>query len=130
MKKHISFVLAMLVLAACFAAAQTQPSIKVDIPFSFAIEGKTLPAGMYEFKERPEPSRVAAIRITNTKSKDAVFANIISRLDSRGPAETEIVFDVVGNDHFLSEVYIPGADGYLIKATPGQHTHVRLLAQK
>ncbi len=127
MKTQTCFFLTALVLAACFATAQMSPIIKADIPFSFIIEGKTYPAGQYELKENAGGN---SLILTNTKTNEGGFANVITRLGARSDTEGDIVFDLVGNDHFLSEVYIPGMDGYLIKATPGKHTHAHIKARK
>jgi hypothetical protein len=32
-------------------------------------------------------------------------------------------FTVVGNTYALSEVWIPGVDGYVLQVTRGKHTH-------
>jgi hypothetical protein len=39
------------------------------------------------------------------------------------PEDAHIVFDVVGDKHMLSEIWIPGEDGYLLLATKGKHGH-------
>jgi hypothetical protein len=33
------------------------------------------------------------------------------------------VFDRVGDERFLSEVWLPGEDGYLVRGTAAQHQH-------
>jgi hypothetical protein len=40
--------------------------------------------------------------------------------DDNGPT---LVFDRVGKTHALSEVWLPGQDGYLVKGTPEKHEH-------
>lgn len=42
--------------------------------------------------------------------------------------EPHIVFDKIGERYFLSEVWLPGADGYLLHATNEKHTHQHVKA--
>jgi hypothetical protein len=58
------------------------------------------------------------------------MAPVVTRLSPRTGEEAEVVFDVVGTDHYLSEVYMPGFDGYLLKAAESQHTHMKVKAKK
>lgn len=39
------------------------------------------------------------------------------------PSFAGLVFDVVGDKNVLSEIWIPGVDGYLIQVSKGHHTH-------
>jgi hypothetical protein len=41
-------------------------------------------------------------------------------------AEPEIVFDKLGGKFLLSEVWLPGQDGYLLLTTKEQHDHAVL----
>ncbi len=127
MRQRIFFVLAMLVLIMCYAIAQNVPTVDADIPFSFNVEGKTLPAGPYQFKEGANPDVMV---VNNTKTRETVMATVMTRLGSQADRESDLVFDVTGNEHYLSEVHIAGMDGYLLKATPGKHTHVHVKARK
>jgi hypothetical protein len=121
MRKQIAIALVVLVFTVYFCIAQGgPPGATADIPFSFIAEGKTLPAGPYQFTERDDPT---VIVVRNGKTGESVIVPIITRLGTQAEKETNIVFDVVGNDHYLSEVRIADTDGYLLKATPGKHTH-------
>ncbi len=119
MRKQIAVVLVMLVAPVCLCVAQG-PGATADIPFSFIAEGKTLPAGPYQFTES---QNATVIMVANNKTGESVIVPVITRLGTQSENETNIVFDVAGSDHYLSEVRIAGVDGYLLKATPGKHTH-------
>ena len=104
-------------------ARQTQPSvIKAQVDFPFIVEGKTLPAGTYEFS-RPDLS--SDFRVTGPDHK-GVLAPIMTRLSGEmhtTPQDSHLVFDKVGEICYLSEIWIPGEDGYLLFAAKGIHTH-------
>ncbi len=127
MKNYISVIVTLLISPLSFCLAQVPPSASAEIPFSFIVEGKTLPAGDYLFTES---SNATQMTIQNVKTNEAVIAMVITRLSAPNTKDAEIVFDVTGDNHYLSEVLIPGVDGYLLKATPGKHTHTRIKAKK
>ena len=98
------------------------PSIKASIDFPFTVEGKVLPAGQYEFV-RDSLAEVFRIKGEN---KNAAVAEIITRLYAgthRTPEDAHLVFDVVGDAYALSEIWIPGEDGYVMLITKGMHKH-------
>ncbi len=128
MRKQIAVALVVLVAPVYFCMAQGgSPGATADIPFGFIAEGKTLPAGPYQFTEADNSK---AIIVRNNKTGESVIAPIITLLGMQAEKETNIVFDVVGNDHYLSEVRIADTDGYLLKATPGMHTHALVKGTK
>jgi hypothetical protein len=121
---------AALVAVAALAAAPSvfaQEPVKANIPFPFQVEGKTMPAGAYTFT--PEVATDTVKVRGGSPPADAV-ALIITRVAAQfhpatgTPEHSHIVFDKVGNVHFLSEVWEPGMDGFLVYATKGKHEHV------
>ena len=42
------------------------------------------------------------------------------------PQDAHLVFDKVGDTYLLSELWIPGKDGYLPQITKGAHEHIVL----
>ncbi len=128
MRKQIAMALVVLVAPVYLCMAQGgPPGATADIPFSFIAEGKTLPAGPYQFTERDTPP---VIIVRNNKTGESLIAPVITLLGTQFEKETNIVFDVVGNDHYLSEVRIADTDGYLLRATPGKHTHALVKGTK
>ncbi len=128
MKKQIAVALVVLVAPVYLCMAQGgPPGATADIPFSFIAEGKTLPAGPYQFMERDTPT---VIVVRNSKTGDSVIVPVITLLGTQAEKETNIVFDVVGNAHYLSEVRIADTDGYLLKVTPGKHVHALVKGAK
>ncbi len=128
MRKQVAVALVVLLASAYLCMAQGGVTgATADIPFSFIAEGKTLPAGPYEFMERDNPT---AITVRNSKTGESLIVPVITLLGTQAEKETNIVFDIVGNDHYLSEVRIADTDGYLLRATPGKHTHALVKGSK
>ena len=104
------------------ASAQTL-HVRADIPFSFQAEGKTLPAGRYEFTEIDNG---AIVRVAGASGENAVLMPTLTRVaaEVHGHADdSHVVFDVVNGVHTLSEVWSSGSDGFLVSVTKAAHTH-------
>lgn len=103
-------------------AAQSAETVKAKIDFAFSAGGKVLPAGEYEF-QKDDAAYVFRIQ---GQGKTGDIVNIVTSLTRElhsEPQAASLVFDVVGNKYILSEIWIPGYDGYLVQATKGRHTH-------
>ena len=95
--------------------------VTVEVPFGFYAGEKMLPPGAYSITEGDLEDEV---KITDLKSQESTKLQIFTRLGMRPDAE--VLFDKVGDEYRLSEVYIPGLDGFLFKAAQGKHTHVHI----
>ena len=100
---------ALLVLAATAAIghAQSVDIVTADIPFQFTANGAPMPAGNYEISvtNANNPDVWVIHEVDGTKEEMAV-TNITQRED---PApQTELIFDDLGNDHFLRQIWIEG----------------------
>ncbi len=111
-------------LAVGYGLAGQSPArvLKAKIDFAFTAGTKALPAGEYEI------SLVGDNQVVKIQGagKNVEMVNVITRMSGgihTTPNDAHLVFDVVGMDHFLSEVWIPGEDGYLLHAAKGAHTH-------
>jgi hypothetical protein len=124
-KTKIMLALSLILLAAVtigYGQPVHKSSIKVKIDFPFTVNGKALPAGVYEFvrEERMEVFRVAGEGDSNT------LAPILTRIAGEmhaTPQDAHLVFDVIGDTNFLSEIWIPGDDGYVMLAPKDKHGH-------
>lgn len=115
-------------LAVTFAYAQL-PSQRLNVPFKFTAGSKVLPAGQYELIHEAGPAPWVQIR--NAKDGSTIKLPIITRLARDTKSDTvKLVFDKVGDEHFLSEVWMPDQDGLLVRSTKEQHQHEILKASQ
>jgi len=112
-----------LVLATGFAFAQ--PAQKVSVPFKFTIGDTHLPAGTYYFVT---VAAAARMEVRDSGQKVVSQIPVITRLAKTGKSSTaaRLVFDTVADERFLSEIWIAGTDGYLVRATGEKHEHVHV----
>ena len=102
-------------------SAQPSPVATVQIPFPFVIGNKVLPEGDYRIVEFDD-LRLQVENVANPGVSE--FVPILTRLAAREDnTSTAIVFDKTDRGSALSEVWIAGFDGYLIKVTPEKHQH-------
>jgi hypothetical protein len=125
-----------LVLALGAANAFAQGTFK--IPFTFQAGGKSLPAGVYMLG--PKDDNQLTLRQEKTGKEFQV--PFTKRLAQPSPplAEPQLVFDVVGNfapsyteyvtDYVLAEVWLEGADGFLVHTLKGAHKSQTIKGQK
>jgi hypothetical protein len=127
MKKYLVAVLLVLVSTATFAAAQMASAVTARVPFAFMVGSKSFPAGKYEFTAT---ENLGEIMVANMNDKGEAIAPVITRLSPKSEDETAVVFDVAGANHYLSEIFMPGLDGFLVKGAPSQHTRVTVKGGK
>jgi hypothetical protein len=108
-------------LSAGVASAAT--GMTVDIPFSFVVKDKEMPAGRYEI--RPDGSDENQLVIKNAKGSGTMLVTVVERLADTGAKEPKVVFDKMADGKsYVSEVHIPGMDGFLVGIAKGRETHV------
>jgi hypothetical protein len=109
-------------LAVTSGYAQTTTMVTGKIAFPFTAGGKALPAGQYDFvRDGAGPT----IRVVSA-GKNMALVPIITRMSGAihtTPNDSHIVFDKVGDKYALSEIWIPGQDGYMLSSTKGEHGH-------
>ena len=123
MKTNVAVaVSATILLAVTFASAQSD-LIRARIPFEFTAAGKVLPAGEYDFVYNPQSKLV---QVRGAAKEPSVLVNVVTTLAGAmhtTPADSHLVFDKVGNNHFLSEIWMPGIDGIQLASTKQTHEH-------
>ncbi len=109
-----------IVVSATLSSAQDVAS--VNLPFKFNIGKKVLDAGKYEFTVPADTT--AALMITPVTGAPMVLPYITRLAAPETPLrEPRFVFDKVGDEYFLSEIWLPDRDGYLIHDTKQPHSH-------
>ena len=119
----VAVVVAVLVLGG-LAQAQA-PSMKIG--FSFYAAGKEYKSGNYTIEVTP------AGHVVFHAAKGDVVVDL-TPMKSLGRDDKiqapKLVFDIIGADRFLSEVWLPGQDGYLVGSVSGPHDQEVLNARK
>ncbi len=122
MKTRITVLLGLSLLLAASVVYGQVPTLKAPIDFAFTVEGKVLPAGEYKISKTEDGN---AFRIQG-EGKEGALALIITRLggDMREKKmNSYVIFDKIGEISTLSEIWLPGDDGYLVSTTKEPHTH-------
>ena len=131
MKKHVlaAIVVAVFALGLAGSLAWAADVVSVNVPFSFIVKDKELPAGSYEIRVEGEGEDYLAIQ--STKGGQPVLALVIERLADTGVNEPKVIFDKMKDGKtYLSEVHVPGKDGFLVGIAKGRETHVTLSGKK
>jgi hypothetical protein len=102
------------------SAAYAQDVATVNVPFKFNVGKSILNPGKYEVT-------VAADQRTITLTPEhgnATVTPAITRLAQQMVmSDAKLVFDKVGEQYALSEVWLPTEDGYLVHDTKAPHQH-------
>ena len=97
--------------------------LKADIPFTFTAHGKALLSeGEYTFTPNLQQQTIGLHGPNNQASTVPVITRLAGERHTN-QKDAHIVFDKVGETYYLSEVWIPGQDGYLLHTTKGKHEH-------
>jgi len=99
----------LLMLTAVSVRAQSERSKVTNIPFSFIVAGKTLPAGEYTF----EPNRRDSDKVWLVQSRDGHISALFSTMPVRSnetQEKTKLAFHKYGDQYFLSQIWTPGGN--------------------
>ena len=108
------------------------------IPFAFEAGSTKLPKGEYRVAQKDDGHLTLRQEATGKEFQ----VHFTKRLPQPSPplAEPQLVFDVVGNfvpsyteyvtDYVLAEVWLQGADGFLVHTMKGAHKTQTLRGQK
>ncbi len=118
--RFLAVVVGMLILLqSAIAVAQTGQRFKADIPFSFVIGRRTLPAGTYVVS-KVDPRVIA---LGNEQDWIASLTNP-NRNERSDPARA-LIFHKIGHKHFLAEVWLEGNDGMNIPQSAEEREEMR-----
>ena len=83
-------------------------TLEVNIPHSFIVRDTTLPAGKYTVRVADDYANLNVLEIRSVDRPTAVLFDTES-VQLNGPApNTELVFDKIGDNYFLSRVLLSG----------------------
>ena len=95
-----------LLLVAGSAIAQTS-SMHANVPFSFTVGDKTVPAGSYTIGALGRTPEMLLLQATDGSSPMIVGSNSVRNLN--GANKTKLVFNRYNDHYFLSEIWVQGA---------------------
>ena len=102
-------------LAAASAVPAQGLRAQANIPFSFVVSGKTLPAGEYNVRRGTSPDTMI---IRGVKHGEGAFTAFVpTTVPSARQGTARLVFHRYGNQYFLSEVWTRGGQGEQIPPT-------------
>ena len=115
MKRNLITILSLVVMSLLLnaTAVYAQSYAKAEVPFAFNVGAKQLPAGSYEIRVLSQSPNEIMIRNTETT------AAALSIARNEGPRDTEskLVFDRIGTQYFLTEVWRGSGAGGMIVPT-------------
>jgi hypothetical protein len=138
MKRLAVWVVAATALALVAGATEAFAQGTFKIPFTFEAGGIKLPTGEYRVAQKDD-GQITLRQEATGKEFQVPFTK---RLKQPSPplAEPQLVFDVVGNfapsyteyvtDYVLAEVWLKGADGFLVHTMKGAHKTQTIKGQK
>jgi len=102
------------------AHAQVVDAIEADIPFSFTVLNTTLPAGRYTV-ERVYTVDPNVMEIRGSDAHSTAFVIVENAEIARAPERAELIFDRVGDQYFLSEIFEGGSNaGVSLPRSPAE----------
>lgn len=111
-----------LVIVAGSRPALAQERFDFGTTFDFSARGQMYAAGQYTLVTNATRD-VLTLEPKNVKGP-SVLLPVETRISERKALkEAEVVFDKLNGKLYLSELQIPGEDGYLVLVTKASHTH-------
>jgi hypothetical protein len=109
-------------LTTAFAAGHSTAPKSVEVPFTFTVAGETFGAGRYRVTaETSGDNPVVVLQNGGREIKLPVIARLAAKDKTAGDAK--MIFDKAKGEHFLSEVWLPGQDGFLVFSAKGEEGH-------
>ena len=106
---NLTMLTVLVALTAVSVAAQSERSKITNIPFSFIVGEKTLPAGEYTV----EPNRRDSDKVWLVQSRDGRTSALFTTMPVRASEtqeKTKFVFHKYGDQYFLSQIWTPGSN--------------------
>ena len=97
----------LLMLAAVSLSAQSERTGAINIPFSFTVGEKTLPAGEYSFERNRKDSDLVWLVQSRDGHVTALFTTTAVRA-TETQEKAKLVFHKYGDQYFLSQIWTQG----------------------
>ena len=109
MKKQIALLVVMFGVAMVGESVAQTVRMKASIPFDFAVNGSTLPAGEYNIQSYGVADG-KTLRVGNASTHQGILVNSLDTSSVSASPSTKLVFHRYGNRYFLSQVWIQGEE--------------------
>jgi hypothetical protein len=90
------------------AQIESDATIYTNIPHSFIVRDTTLPAGEYMLKVADDYNDLNVLEIRSRQGHMAVIFETETVEANRAPGRSELVFNKIGDNYFLSQVFLRG----------------------
>jgi hypothetical protein len=125
MKRRVSLTIAAFVVVSLLGGTMAfAQNFTADVAFPFIAAGKDMAAGKYTI-ETTAGGPVVLVSPGGLRTLMPVITTLARIAAEAGP---RLVFDKVGTESRLSEVWMPGKDGLLLVATTEPHVHAVVAA--
>jgi len=104
------------------AYGQGASVVKATIPFQFKVGNHVFPAGEYKFTLDNRLRNFTILGLGKAGGFVPVLTRIAGALHAT-PQDVDIVFDQEGDTYFLSEIWLPGLDGFTLRVSKEKHEH-------
>lgn len=89
------------------AQISSDVTLQADIPYTFAVGNTRLPAGKYTVKVADDEN-LNLMEIRSADGRTSVFFETVTAVSKESHQKTELVFDKIGDEYFLSQVWLEG----------------------
>ena len=97
-------------------------AIVAQVPFEFTVAEQSCPAGPYRLGHRVGsiPS-IQFERVEGAKFPPLLAIARLARQRAGNAPKAGLVFEKIGDRYYLAEVWLPGLDGFRVRATDRKH---------
>jgi hypothetical protein len=104
----LCLILGLSAVMATNAQIESDATIYANIPHPFIVGDTTLPAGEYSVRVADDFSNLNVLEIRSREGRMAVLFDTETVQVNRAPNTSELVFEKIGDNYFLSRVFLKG----------------------
>ena len=95
-------------VSAANAQVADDTALKFDVSHSFIVKDTTLPAGSYTLTRTPSLTDPTSLLIIRGDNGESVVFDTIASETTRAAANSQLIFNEVDGNHFLSKILVRG----------------------
>lgn len=125
MKKHLLWLTLILMAvfssAAVSANAQSNYSVRADVPFDFTVGSTTIRAGQITVRAT-SAADAGPLKISNYNASQQTFRMARRLSDAKTSDHAKLVFNRYGDRYFLAQIWIPGTNAWGLPKSSSEKT--------